>query len=507
MASSPRLRGWELPPSLDPRDALGALSPEFGSTLSKARRSVWTLVDDYDWSLWQAGWLLLVGQEELCLASRQGERVGADLTVPLPPPISPATLPDGSLAEAVRAVTQRPLLSRGRILCSRREIQIRHGGDKRIASGWSEVWRLPNSHQLIEGIWLAPLRGYGKDCKPIRKAMKQCAVRPAKGSLLFAVLESGGVRTFRPDIPDLRMPLRTNGKPHAAVTDRLASLLAASWRNEEGIVQDLDPQCLHHYRVGLRRARVLATHAKRVLGPVTARALASQLRALGQRTGPLRDLDVQLANRSWYESLLAPQDRAGLGSFMDALERQRAQAWRSLRRYLGSKGYRQRQERLEQLLAMPARDDKSVRHLLRRALRQRFHKLARRRESVGDSPVDGELHRLRIEAKKLRYLFEFAGGILPQKQTAKWLPKLRHLQDALGHAHDLAVCLDWVTTRAAGLNHRTRRAEADSLAALAVALQGLLAEHRDAAVRDLRIFVVEDGEPFLALIGNKERKS
>jgi CHAD domain-containing protein len=50
-----------------------------------------------------------------------------------------------------------------------------------------------------------------------------------------------------------------------------------------------------------------------------------------------------------------------------------------------------------------------------------------------------ELHRLRIQVKKLRYATEFFGSIWPGRRTEHYLSALKDLQQVLGAFHDAAV--------------------------------------------------------------------
>jgi CHAD domain-containing protein len=54
-------------------------------------------------------------------------------------------------------------------------------------------------------------------------------------------------------------------------------------------------------------------------------------------------------------------------------------------------------------------------------------------------PDDERLHELRIACKKLRYVLECFVSLLPGKKTSILTKHLRHLQDNLGHGHDLFV--------------------------------------------------------------------
>jgi len=56
-----------------------------------------------------------------------------------------------------------------------------------------------------------------------------------------------------------------------------------------------------------------------------------------------------------------------------------------------------------------------------------------------DRLTDEQRHRLRIDAKKLRYPAEFLAGLYPSHASRRYLRRLAAVQAALGGLNDLAV--------------------------------------------------------------------
>jgi CHAD domain-containing protein len=112
-----------------------------------------------------------------------------------------------------------------------------------------------------------------------------------------------------------------------------------------------------------------------------------------------------------------------------------------------------------------------------RLIAKRHRRLLRKgRKITADSP-DRDLHRLRIEGKKLRYLLEFFAPLFPRRQVTGLVKPLKKLQDHLGAFNDLVIqqaSLESWLERPAG-----DRAEASSQEAAAVGgLVSLLGERR-----------------------------
>ena len=63
---------------------------------------------------------------------------------------------------------------------------------------------------------------------------------------------------------------------------------------------------------------------------------------------------------------------------------------------------------------------------------------ARKRGRKARSGEEGDLHRLRIALKKLRYTAEFLAPLYPKKKVRRYVRKLRGLQEHLGAINDIA---------------------------------------------------------------------
>jgi len=68
-----------------------------------------------------------------------------------------------------------------------------------------------------------------------------------------------------------------------------------------------------------------------------------------------------------------------------------------------------------------------------------YRKMVKRGARLSDPPRAEDLHRLRIDAKKLRYLLEFFGGLYSNKTLTRLVKELKQFQDILGGSNDMAV--------------------------------------------------------------------
>jgi CHAD domain-containing protein len=194
---------------------------------------------------------------------------------------------------------------------------------------------------------------------------------------------------------------------------------------DPGVRLGLDAEPVHEMRVAVRRLRALLRAARPIFVREWADALRAELGWLGRALGPLRDLDVFSAYLR--AETLNESDRAALEPVFPALETDRAAAREEALSVLQSQRYSALFEALAsppQLLAaevsldaIAARELKKLRTTVRRAERD---------------GSDEQLHKARIQAKRLRYVAEALG----EKRVVR---RAKAFQDVVGEHQDAVV--------------------------------------------------------------------
>lgn len=184
-------------------------------------------------------------------------------------------------------------------------------------------------------------------------------------------------------------------------------------RMADQVHREMDPEDLHQLRVLTRRLRAvvwLSRHSRK--GPGL-RRLRNDLRDLGHALGERRSLDVMMASARHYK----------LDS--ESLRRQARSAGEKVRRLLAPKKVRSLVKEMKdgetRLVKLTASDlEPATAELL-----ARLEDLRRARSHNRQA-----WHRVRIEAKKIRYAAEILGVKMPE---------LEKIQDQLGKGHDLVI--------------------------------------------------------------------
>jgi CHAD domain-containing protein len=264
-------------------------------------------------------------------------------------------------------------------------------------------------------------------------------------------------------------------------------LVEAMEQNYRGVIEDIDSEFLHDFRIAIRRTRSLLTLMKKVLPPEATAHFQEEFRWLGSVTGSVRDIDVYLLERDIYMDLLPEPLRPGLATFFAELERQRAVELKLLRRHLSSQRYEQLLAAWQHYLYDPGSDlfgsvrAKRCKPLVDSIITKRFKGFIKHGNRIDAASADQELHALRIKGKKLRYLLEFFRSFYDGSQTDRFLKQMKNLQDNLGDFNDLSVQQEMLgehLDRLSGRNKRSVRLGA----ALGALISVLAGEHRQ--VRD-----------------------
>jgi len=250
-----------------------------------------------------------------------------------------------------------------------------------------------------------------------------------------------------------------------------------------------DPEGVHQMRVGLRRLRAAMSLFADILGDPETDALKRELKWLTRELASARELYV-LETR-----VVAPVRRrhsraVGVSSLSRDLAEQRAAAVARAQEAVRSARFRELTLDIAAWLeagqwtrpqddSVHDRSEVPIEDSATEQLTRRFKKIRKRGKKL--SQLDpGRRHKLRIQAKKVRYASEFFAGVFPGKQASKrrkkFLAALEDLQDCLGDLNDIAVHEDRITAIAGG-GRRSRRRRGNPKRAFAA---GLLTGHEDA---------------------------
>lgn len=250
---------------------------------------------------------------------------------------------------------------------------------------------------------------------------------------------------------------------------------------------------LHQLRVALRRLEVALGAFGREFGQDWLEELRGRAKILLGRLSPARDLDVFLGKILPGAPRLAGGDIAALRA---RAEIARDAAWDQAADCVASPDFTLFTGDIAALagsqlpMTRRRRLPKSARRMLDRQVRR-----VKKRGKRAAGRKEGDVHRLRIALKKLRYTAEFFAPLYPPRDVKRYLKKLRDLQNHLGDLNDAANVRAVVATV---LAQKGRKESDAAMGFSAGALAGWYGARTPGAIKDAlkRYRKFRKAEPF-----------
>ena len=428
------------------RDLLTLLAGRW--TVRERPSEVWrrTLLETFDWRLWDAGRLWMQSGRTGVLVWEGADERRASRAQLSHAPAFAEDLPDQepwpSLATRIEP---RRLLEWAELVERRRRLDVLDAEDKTVARlaiveatvaspGDDEPRELPTWIEVEE------LRGYphGSEIRALLVESDEFEPLETDGfALALAELEiAPGVDPSRLELDVPRL-----ASARVATVDTLEALFDVVLVNEPGVREDTDIEFLHDLRVAVRRSRSLLSDLGHVFEADLIQPWIEELRWLGGASGSLRDLDVLL--HGWGALTARIEDSDRLTELREAAEARRAIAREALVAALDSARFTQLAERWpaflrEQRQALEPRVS-TIEAEVHRRLWRRFRRVLKRGRALNRNSEAESFHRVRIQAKKLRYLLELHRPVWPKQEVRAATKLLKRVQDRLGEFNDAEV--------------------------------------------------------------------
>jgi CHAD domain-containing protein len=426
----------------------------------------------------------------LLLEAPTGEELVADADG-LAAPLMAADLPPGRLRDAVApSMGIRALVADAEHRRRVRRAELRNDDDKLVGVLDLDEPAGASSEDPTE-VTVRPLRGYDREARRAVRALRRCG--------LVVDDSDQATRVVKVSPPDF--------SPSTPATELLAQVfggfLATMRANFDGLVDDVDTEFLHDYRVAVRRTRSTLKLSRTALPGGMAARWEPEFKWLGDLTTPVRDLDVYELDLPTMSSWLVGASPADLAPFETHLRRRRTKERRALLRGLRSARAARLltdwDNALEELSGSDASDVPTARDLAAKSIRRAGRRVLRDGQRVhADSPAE-DLHSLRKRCKELRYALEVFAPVVDATDRKRLVTDLKVLQDVLGRFQDTEV-------QRTALRGFATEMMSDGTPAEAVLAMGELIGHLDTAQDDARR-EFDDAFARLARPGNQQRLS
>lgn len=475
-------KNCQIPTELEIEGLRAALEPAFGIRMSGPTSAKATFYDTFEWGIWFGDRLLCQSNGQLRLCERDRDWMG-DLRHALPMttkrvPRFEWEFPEGSLRkELKRLIGVRSLIRVARLSIREQEVELLNEAEKTVfrfdfTSFFADRDAREPFHRLCH---FRPLRGYEAEAtRAIGILGTLGATETGEGPLTMFFREYGKVPrryTLRPAFdlaPDL--------SAREAARRIIHRILPIARENESGIVEDIDTEFLHDYRICVRKIRSALSLIKGVYPEEKTEELKADFAQFCEVTNRLRDLDVYLLAREQYTAMLPAALQPPLEELFRDFAKERRRALRKIVAHLGSPAYRAAIEVMERFFAEAAALPETevsrnpIGSLVAKRIYKSYKRIVKIERSLGSDTPDEAVHQVRIQCKKLRYLIEFFSELLPAEETEHIEKQLRRLQTSLGLFNDYSV------QQRALLNYwEHKRTEPGNHEALGLSLGGLVA--------------------------------
>jgi CHAD domain-containing protein len=363
----------------------------------------------------------------------------------------------GDLTEEELAATAAPILQQ-RALLPHIQIAVTRYPMAVIDNTGATMARLdlelskPNSKEGAKSmtqdrrLWFTPIRGYEKQNRTIISTLSTfgspmaSAVIPVRNLITWL-----GIDTSRFDTRPV-IQLQGADRSDGTLKRLLRFCLSVMEANRPGVISDIDADCLHDFRVAMRRSRSLLGQARGVINDERLERAKSFFARLSEITNHHRDLDVLLSKFGSYTSSLPVHAQRHLDPVYTNIMGQRGHAVEKTIRFLQSANYHRFVASWQKYLdtAVSSRTTlpkaaKPIKSLADARIWKAYKRVITQGSAIdGDSPP-GQLHDMRKDCKTLRYLIEFFSSLYPAKKLKRALSVLKRLQDNLGEFQDYHI--------------------------------------------------------------------
>lgn len=242
----------------------------------------------------------------------------------------------------------------------------------------------------------------------------------------------GPARPVKAHGPHVSRAMRPEDALRAILSDCLAQITA----NAATLRVGRSVEGLHQLRIGFRRLEAALGAFGREFEQAWLEELRGRAKILSGRLAPARDLDV------FVGKLLAEPPGVGgegLGQLRARAEEARDAAWEAATACVVSAAFEVFAGDMAALATsqLPLTRQRRLPRTAKRMLDRQVTRV-KKRGRTARSHEEGDLHRLRIALKKLRYTAEFLAPLYPRRKVRHYLEQLRGLQNHLGDLNDVA---------------------------------------------------------------------
>ena len=260
---SPEIQSWYLKPGCGIEQLKSMLEDHFQIAVdAEDDLGIVSLLDDYDWAIWNAdslllrsgknNWQLYAGEE---MTEVDGVKPGARFWW---------DLPDSEVRDSLKTLIDlRAAIPVVEVHLSRTHLVLRNDDDKivvRLAlTTLSDTVRNDENDigRQSSFIQVKSLRGYQGPFNTAIGQMSSCLAGQIDSLSMKSLMKMHGYGPAEHDETPKGYGITKDETVELAIRQMSLQMLKTARSNEQGVIDDIDTEFLHHYRVSLRKTRSL----------------------------------------------------------------------------------------------------------------------------------------------------------------------------------------------------------------------------------------------------------
>lgn len=472
-----RHRTWVFHDSMKRHDLVTILSENYTVQSTPLRTCTRHWYDTFDWLLFRKDKVLKREGHKWLLVDHGGTIIHTETSKRVHR--SYHSFAQSSLRQLLQKITDiRALIEYGKEDVIATEVRILNKEQKTVARLIIEESSSVHSDAQLLHVTLYEIRGYEKQFAAVKETVSKLGGEAGDTqALLLEFAMSGTDRVPLDYHSGYDVPLQQSMTSAEAVSFIYRSLLEDMYWNKQGVLDDIDTEFLHDLRVAVRRTRSGLTLMKNILDRDRSDYFKDEFKHIGTMTGPVRDLDVYLLSEEKYRNRLPQELQEGLDYFFDELAQRRKTEQKKLVRFLKSNRYQKIVKEWQELFddakgnLTGKKQHLPIVDLANTIITKRLQRIVTDGGQITSESPDEDLHRLRIQCKKLRYGLEFFASLYDLSTMKKLIGRLKKLQNNLGDFNDLSVQQEMLTEYLNTLPPRSKKSRAT-----AASIGGLMAD-------------------------------
>ena len=430
---------------IDASDGIEGLLHRLPMVSEKSMAATLVLFDTFDWRLYNASRLLYRLDNTYLLYDSVRDRVLQQQTIETQPQFV-WQFPDSALQAKLEPIIEmRALMPLVELKTKATSYRVLNKDEKTVVrlKHWAvyppqDEAEPPINHYVAVRV----VRGYRRHLRRVQQHLLDLDFQPSPHNMLLDVVALGD-KTPGDYATKINVAL-TPTMPAAEATKIILRFLTIVMRqNEAGIKADIDTEFLHDFRVAIRRTRSALSQIKGVFPQAQTERFKQDFSSIGKMTNDLRDLDVYLLAEDRYKAMLPDTMRHDINPLMTYLKRRRSRALKEVIKALNSETYESVMQAWDTFLTQPVEDAPNAFtpsiELAKKRIYKKYRRIVKWGQAILENMEDEQLHALRIECKKLRYLMEFFESLFPRNRMVASIKQLKRLQANLGDFNDLCV--------------------------------------------------------------------